>query len=104
MKKRADWTKDDIKDLLKRDDRAVMRGLIVITSFQTAHERETHKTLELNDLGWNMIDADFMTSLAEQVKARQWLSAKQMNAARARLMKYAGQLVRVANGDLALPT
>lgn len=104
MKKQVDWTKEEIKALLESNDKAVMRGLIVITSLQTASERETHNTVELNGVGWNKIDADLMTSFVEQVRAKRWLSAKQLKATRARLMKYAGQLAKVANGNVPVTT
>ena len=94
------WTKEEIKELLMTKDNAVFRGLVVIYSLQTADEKLVADAIEDNGVGFNGFDAEFLTSLAKQALDKGWLSDKQMVYARKRMLKYAGQLAKVANGQI----
>lgn len=92
-----------IRDLLERSDRAVERGVVAIYNRQTASEQQIDATTESNGVGFNAVDATFLSSLAKQVienrHGRQEgsiLTLKQRDIARKCLMKYAAQLVQVA--------
>ena len=95
------WTKEEVIDLINKSDMAVYRGIKRLTTFQTPDERTTGKVTDLNGKGFNKFDAPFMTSLANLIEGGAKLSQRQMEAARRILKKYAGQLVRFANGELA---
>jgi len=98
----AKHTKDTIKALLV-NDKAVLRGLLVIDALQTETEREIGDSVVLNGVGWSGTDAEFMSSLAKQYRQRGTLSEKQMVWARKKIQKYAGQLAKVANGEIENP-
>lgn len=100
MEEQKKWTKAEIKDLLKTNDRAVVRGIVVIYSLQTEDERLSAFTKESNGVGFSSFDAEFMTSLAQFILQNGHLTARQMTYGRKRIMKYAGQLAKVANGKL----
>ena len=102
MEEKKIWKKEEIKDLLQKSDRAVMRGLVVIYSLQTEDEKKAEETSEHNGVGFSGVDAKFLSSLAKQVMAKGGLSEKQMLHARKKMMKYAGQLTKVSNGQLVV--
>lgn len=94
------WTKEEIRRLLESRDDAVVRGLIVLYSLQTSEEQSEDRTVEKNNVGFNALDAEFLSSLARYAEKRGMLTEKQMYYARKRILKYAGQLARIANGLL----
>ena len=100
MEEKKVWKKEEIRELLETNDRAVVRGIVVIYSLQTEDERKTAETMEHNGVGFSGLDAQFLSSLAKQILERGWLTEKQMVYARKKILKYAGQLTKVANGKL----
>lgn len=96
-------TKESIQELLKASDKAVYKGLLTIYSFQTHAEQDAEMTKEHNGVGFSGYDANFMTSLAKSLIRFKKLTPKQMKYARKKMMRYAGQLARVANGELEKP-
>lgn len=94
------WTKEEIKEMLQRNDKAVLRALVVIFSLQTDAERSSEETVEHNGVGFNGADAEICSSLAKQIIRRGTLSQKQMEIARKKIMKYARQLTLVSNGEI----
>jgi len=104
MKK--EWTKKEIKEMLKSDDAAVCRGILAIYNMQTIDEQATEHTHYHNGVGFNGIDAKILSSFAKQIqswrvekKYKRPLSEKQMTYARKKIVKYAGQLVSIANAN-----
>ena len=92
-------TVETIRDLLRTHDRAVMRAIWVLYERQTSTEQLCGVTLDDNGIGFNAFDAKFLTSLATQADERGWLTPRQITYGRKAVMKYAGQLVRIANGE-----
>jgi hypothetical protein len=92
----AVYTAASIKEKLKTDDRWLIRGLLAIYACQTASEQASGQTDEHNGIGFNGVDAYILTSFAEQAKAGRRLSSKQIMIARKKMLKYAGQLSRIA--------
>lgn len=92
------WTPETIREKLAADDRWVERATVAIYERQTASEQAVQETNEHNGRGYNGTDATLMSSFAEQIKRGRSLSPKQMVYARKKIMKYAGQLARIANG------
>ena len=94
------WKKEEIVQLLRTNDKAVLRGLLVVYSFQTKDEQGLSATVIHNGVGFNSFDADFMTSVAKQYKELGRLTTTQMRLVRKVIVKYAKQLTDVANGKL----
>ena len=86
------WTKEDIKSLLSRNDKAVKKALFIIYNYQTDSEKSTEETLEHNGVGFNGADALILTSFVNQLKYRE-LSEKQMIILRKKMIKYSGQIL-----------
>lgn len=95
------YTKNDITKMLETSDTAVQRALIAIWERQTASEKASQNTHINNSVGFNGFDAGILSSFAEQLQTKGWLSTKQMVITRKRIMKYAGQLADIANEKLA---
>lgn len=72
------------------------RALVVLHDRQTRDEQETRTTETHNGVGFTGIDAEILSSFAEQVKRGHTLSPKQLAVAHRRLPKYAAQLWRIA--------
>lgn len=94
------WTIEEIKELIKTSDKMVVRSVVKLYELQTATEQAAQETHERNGVGFNGVDAGIMSSFAEWYKNRGYLSAEQTALARKKLFKYAGQLVRIANGTI----
>ncbi len=85
-------------DWLERAER-VEKAIVFMYRLQTSGEQSGRTTRDQNAVGFNMIDASFGSSLAEQVLKGRSLSPKQIAAAEKILRKYKRQL-----GDLAIPS
>ena len=105
----TEWTKERVRELLATTDQAVVNAIKQLYALQTFDEQDHEQTSYVNSKGFNALDAKFMSSLAKQIE--QWentmegsrypfpLSYKQLFAARRRLLKYSGQLVKIANKE-----
>ena len=100
MEEKKIWKKEEIKKMLQTNDNAVLRGIVVIYSLQTDDEKKAEETVEHNGVGFSGVDAAFMSSLAKFILSRGYLTDKQLEYGRRKIMKYAGQLAKVANGKL----
>ena len=91
------WTKDEIKDKLKSDDRWLIRALLAIYDKQTEDEQANHMTAHYNSVGFNGLDAEFLSNAAEKYKQRGFLTPKHLQWVRKKMLKYSGQLAKIAN-------
>lgn len=94
------WTKEKIRELIENNPRAVTRGIVAIYNLQTQEEKLGRHAKVGNGLGFSQYDAGFLSSLAQQLIAGQTLSRKQFDAGRRAIKKYAGQLAKIANGEI----
>jgi hypothetical protein len=101
------WNKANVWAMIEQSDKALIRGLERLHSFQTAEEQQAGVTVEDNGQGFNGVDAEFLTGLVMQ--HRRWpsrdperysiLSDPQLAAARKAIRKYCGQLAKYANSQ-----
>jgi DNA-binding transcriptional regulator YiaG len=98
----ADW-----KQKLASHPQWAIRGCLAIYAKQTADEREAEQTREDNGVGFTGTDAEILSSFAKQIQ--RWeqdkrfpspLSDKQLAILHKRMPKYAGQLLRIVNGEV----
>lgn len=99
------WEKETIQNLLKTNDMMVMKSLIELWKKQTHQEQTSESTIEFNGVGFNYVDAPFLTSLAEQAdkyfkNEGPRLTQKQIECARKALWKYSNQLTAIANNKI----
>lgn len=93
------WTKAEIREKLASNDNWLVRGLLAIFSRQTASEQEAGVTSEDNGIGFNGADAEILSSFAKFYAKNGYLSPKQREIARKKMLKYAGQLEKIAKGE-----
>jgi hypothetical protein len=93
------WTVEEIKDRLQNSNKMVSLSLIKIYEKQTEDERSAELTKYRNGMGFNAKDAKFGTSLAKVVERGGVLSERQIDCARRILIKYSGQLTKIANSE-----
>lgn len=86
------WTPDTIKAKLQTSDQAVKNALLRLYGWQTADEQQEGATREQNGKGFNGADSEILSSFSEQLKTKGWLSQKQINIARKRVLKYTRQI------------
>ena len=96
-------TKTDIVNLLRTNDRAVARALVVLTERQTATEQASEATINRNGEGFRPCHARMGTSMAQFYNRRGYLSPKQIaywrqpqKNGQTRIEVYAGQLLDIA--------
>jgi hypothetical protein len=95
--KKLKWTKAEIKEMLEKSDKALIRGLMTIYGYQTDEERNTGHTVEDNGMGFNGADAELLTQFALFYSQNNYLTPGQITWARKKMLKYAGQLANHAN-------
>lgn len=100
------WTVEQVKELLLKSDLHVERALCAILDAQTADEQAGGYTTHCNNVGFSGADAEFGTSLANQINKSkrvpgQRLSEKQLKYARKIAVKYRKQLTHQANKRFA---
>lgn len=101
-------TKHEIVALLRSNDKAVARALVVLTERQTADEQRSEHTKYDNGRGFRPCHARMGTSMAKFFKARGFLSDKQIaywrvpqKDGKMRIEIYAGQLLEIAQAKAA---
>ncbi len=100
--------KEHIVNLLKTNDRAVARALLVLNERQTQDEQVSENTRHLNGMGFRPCHARMGTSMAKQLLRNGTLSPKQLAYWRVtdrtgtmRIAVYATQLLKVAEAKQA---
>ena len=115
------WTRDEINELLNRNDIAVMRGIIRLFELQTADEVSTAQTKHENSVGFSAADAkagtrmarwllglndrnekryppkDLRHPLCQKILGRYTHGGTVMSRARKITLKHSRQLVDIAN-------
>ena len=94
-----------IKELLSgvidlKHDKAVIKGMLIINTYQTMDELQYRTTIENNGIGFNSTDGTIATSYCEQLHKRYFLTEKQMKIARKIMKKYWRQLFYVAKHSI----
>lgn len=87
---------EKIRELLKTNDKAVMRGIVAIYKRQTLDEQMAEHTTQHNGVGFGAFDAQFMSSLAKQIMSGRTLTQTQMAVGRNKIVRYAKQLASIA--------
>lgn len=102
VKQSMKYTVEQIKDQIINDDRVFHRAIIVLYEKQTEDERNAEQTLHHNKVGFNGVDANFMSYCARWVLDGKQLTGKFKERARQMILKYAKQLTAIANAKAAL--
>jgi len=90
--KGVEWTPSLVKEKILTSDNALKAALLRLYSWQTEDEKVTQETREANGKGFNGTDGAILSSFAEQLLKRGFLSPKQIAIARKKLPKYSRQI------------
>ena len=82
-----------VRHKLKTDPKWALKALVVLHDAQTAEEKALYATTAHNNVGFNSCDAEFLSSYADQYKARGRLSDTQMRCLHRCIVKYWQQIV-----------
>ena len=91
------WTEEEIKTLIQTNDKVLYGALRKLYDCQTADEKSMGETNENNGVGFNGVDAPILTSMAEFLNKRGYLTDKQKIIVRKKLVKYNKQLTKLSN-------
>ena len=101
-------TKQEIIELLRTNDKAIIRALLVLTERQTYDEQVNQDTKHQNGRGYRPCHARMGTSMTEFYKQNGYLSPKQIaywrklnDNGKMRIEIYAGQLLEIAKEKAA---
>jgi hypothetical protein len=102
--------KQDIVELLKKNDKAVARAIVALNNRQTDSEQATEETRYRNGEGFRPCHARMGSSMAKFYQSRGYLTTKQIaywrmldRTGKMRIEIYAGQLLLVAQAKAAQP-
>ena len=95
--KRPNLAVEEMKDILARNDDQVGKALVKLYELQTEDEKANGSTHKHNSVGFNILDAEILSNFAEFYMKHNKLTPKQLAIARKKIMKYAKQLVDIAN-------
>lgn len=91
------WNAENVWLILRTNDDQLGRALVALYARQTEDEQEAKVTGHSNGLGFNSVDAPFLSSVAESFNKYGRLTEKQADAVRKCIKKYLRQLVDIAN-------
>lgn len=95
------WTRDQINELIRSNDRAVERGIVQLFNLQTADERRSECTTLHNGVGFNSCSARSGTYYAKWILSGRNLTGVHLEKARKIVLKHSRQLVDIANAKAA---
>ena len=94
-----EWTQKEIAEKLKTDVRWLEKGILAIYRYQTSEEQVLGETVEQNGYGFNGADASYLSYIARYLLTGRHLDGGYLIKSREKMIKYAGQLARIANGN-----
>jgi len=92
-------TKDFIKNQLATNPTWAVKALVKIYERQTVDEQNSQMTKENNGIGFNGLDANILSSFAEQVNKGRNLSVKQMTIVHKKMPRYWKQVASLIPAD-----
>lgn len=92
--------KSYLKELIKHNDRAVIRGVIQIYNRQTFDEQVEQESNVVNGIGFNKNDAPFMSTVAIAFISGKEVDKKTFEVARNKLVHYWKQLIQISKEGL----
>ena len=96
-KQKRIWTEEEIANYIQTNDEVLYGALKKLYEQQTVDEQEAGHTRHHNNAGFNGVDGPILSSMAEFLIKRGFLSTKQKYIVRKKLVKYNKQLTRLAN-------
>lgn len=90
-----------LKQLLKTNDVALFRAIVIIYDNQTDEEKHKGESVEDNNVGFSKYDAKELSTIAQKLKARRPLSQAELARSRNKMPKYWRQLMVISKRRMA---
>ena len=87
-------TKQSIRELLSTDEKWIEKAIILLYSYQIESEKEEGITVEQNGKGFNYKESLVLSVYAEYLIKGNTLTEYQLELAKEKLPKYAGQILK----------
>ena len=97
---KSEWTKETVRELLLRNDRAVERGVMSIYAKQTEDEKSSEHTKHHNNVGFSGCHGHMGSYYAKWLMSGRHLNGAHLVKARKMMLKYSGQLVKIIEGKI----
>jgi hypothetical protein len=100
------YTKESVREKLLVNNNWLKRAVLRLTKLQTEFEVTNKVTKDNNKVGFNASDAKFLTDINNIIikspnkELEEILTPKQIYFTRKRMLKYSGQLAKIANGKI----
>ena len=91
------WTEDEIRILVQTNDKVLYGALRKLYACQTDDEKSDGTASHRNGSGFNGIDAGILTSFVKFLDRAGFLTVRQKEIARKKMIKYTRQLTMLAN-------
>lgn len=85
-----------LKDLVRTNDQALLRAIVLIYDNQTDEEKLKGESIEDNCIGFSKIDAAEMGAIVRKIKAKKQLSKGELAKSRNKMQKYWKQLMIIS--------
>jgi len=86
-----------VREQLRTNEKWAKHALLKIYDFQTKEEQDAGYTHIYNGVGFSGAHAEIMSSLAEQLLRKGWLSPKQMKIVHKIISKYTRQVIMISD-------
>lgn len=91
-----------LKKLIKTNEKALLKSILLIYDNQTNDEKEIGKSVEDNKVGFSKWDAEEMSDIAKKLKQNKELSLNEIVHARLVMPKYWKQLMIISKRNMEL--
>jgi len=91
-----------VRHQLKTNEKWAKAALLTIYEFQTNEEQKAGYTKVYNNVGFSGCDGEIMSSLAEQLINKGWLSPKQMAIVMKRMHRYTRQIISISDQEMLM--
>ncbi len=88
--------KEYLQNLLKTNDKALLRAIVLIAQRQTPEEIAMGATIDKNNVGFGTVDAEFLSAMAFRIEMGRELTPKMMAISRNKMPKYWKQLMVIS--------
>lgn len=85
-----------LQNLMKYDDNALLRAIVLIYENQTDEEKTANESFEDNHIGFSMFDAKEMGYIARKIKSKKPLTEMELAKSRIKMPKYWRQLMVIS--------
>lgn len=100
FKTNEEW-KRYLQNLVKTNDRALYKAIVLIYDSQTEEEKAKEESVEDNYVGFTKVDAKELGDIAKKIKAGQQLTDGELAKSRNKMTKYWKQLMVISKRQMA---